>query len=243
MPFSGTAIAPTVLGGAVNVVNGSWNSTPGLVKFYLLGSPGIAPVNASVNVLAPTWYTVTNDGGTDGTMCDGHNAFGTGGAFGLWPTTAWTSTQTASATTISITSLADVTRLYVNASNVGGWVVQSAGWALAQAPLPPAFDAKVIRRADGLLRSLLSARQRRTWERFRYFIVESPNRPGVVYKVPDRGMITMLEHGRPVKKLCIHPADDLPVGDVMASFKLLIEAEEEELHRMANVHRIPALVG
>jgi hypothetical protein len=112
------------------------------------------------------------------------------------------------------------------------------------APLAPPSPAVLLaeRRADRFLRGLLTARQRRMWERFRYIIVPSPNRPGVVYRIPAHGMIRQFERGRPVRDLCIHVNDDLPVGDRIVSFKLLIEAEEAELHRTANVHRIPSAV-
>lgn len=94
------------------------------------------------------------------------------------------------------------------------------------------------RRAERLLRHLLPAKQRRLWERFRYITVPSRVTPGVVYRIPDQGMIRVYKHGKPLHDLCVHPAEQLPIGDKVALFKLMLDTDEQELLRVAIVHPI-----
>jgi len=105
------------------------------------------------------------------------------------------------------------------------------------AAVPPA----ILRRAERLLLGRVSARQRATWERFRYIIVPSRRTPGVVYRIPASGMIRMYERGRPVHDLCIHGHEALPDADRVLAMKLLAEAEEDELLRIAVRHTVRPL--
>lgn len=137
-------------------------------------------------------------------------------------------------------------------ANTITYVIQAGNSNDAWPPLTPeaqravdeAFEkerqrlAIIERKGEKLLRRLLTSRQRHTWEQYRYITVPSHVTPGVVYRIPDKGMIRMFHDGKPVKDLCIYPVEALPVGDKIAVFKLMIESDESELHRIANVHPI-----
>jgi len=120
------------------------------------------------------------------------------------------------------------------------WAVQNYQYAGANFswPAPPTVTAPAVKRAERLLKGLLNAKQRRTWERFRFIVVPSRHTPGVVYRIPADGMIRMFRQGVPEKDLCIYPMEGLPAGDRVAAFKLMLEADETELLATANHHTI-----
>lgn len=109
---------------------------------------------------------------------------------------------------------------------------------VAQAEAQRARLAVISKRADRLLVALLTSKQKAMWLRLGYILIPSAAMPGVVYKLPRQGMVGVYEEGHHVMDLCIHGNDALPLGDRIVSMKLLIEAEEAELHEIANVHRL-----
>lgn len=122
-------------------------------------------------------------------------------------------------------------------NNVFQWTVESG--AVSVDPIPP-FTPIVLKRAEKLLRGMINTRQRKAWERWGFIDVPSPSQKHVAYRIPKTGLVVMYEHGKAVKRLCIHNNEYLPEADKIVAMKMLIEAEEPELHRIANVHRMTA---
>ena len=98
-------------------------------------------------------------------------------------------------------------------------------------------DAKYAEdKSSALLHEVLSESECQHLERFACLMVPSPSRPRRTYCIPSRpGMVTVYESGKQVMRLCLQPVDSLPSGDMVLMLKLMIEANEEEYLRMANV--------
>jgi len=91
------------------------------------------------------------------------------------------------------------------------------------------------RRAEALLRKLLSEEEYRqlTWRG--YLEVRSPSIPNRVYHIPKyRGQVHVYEQGRRVMVLCVQPTEPVPDADVVLMHKLMIEGNEQEYLRVAN---------
>lgn len=127
-----------------------------------------------------------------------------------------------------------------------GTTITLDGIYAAKAPCPV-----VLKRAECLLRNMITSRQRKAWERWGFIDVPSPSKDHVAYRIPKTGLIVMYEHGKPVKRLCIHGESGLPPADHIIAMKMLIEAEEPALlktalvHKLqeANMERLPMLLG
>lgn len=96
------------------------------------------------------------------------------------------------------------------------------------------------RRALGLLTGLLNPEQRQEFRTQRYFHVIGGS-TGTRYRirVASFANIDVLgATGRPMYRLCAHPAGDIPIYDIMAGQLLHLQdpATEERFLRMANVH-------
>ncbi|HEY3284910.1 MAG TPA: hypothetical protein VGN26_21770 [Armatimonadota bacterium] len=99
--------------------------------------------------------------------------------------------------------------------------------------LPNRVEAE--RKADSLLRRLLSTEEYQQLMSHGYLRVKSPNVPGRVYLVPRyRGLVRVYESGRAVMRLCVGPTEPMPDADVVLVHKLMIEADEEHYLRSAN---------
>ena len=91
------------------------------------------------------------------------------------------------------------------------------------------------RRANELLRSVLTRQQYRHLMRRGYLDIPSPRDPGCVYRVPrSQGLVGVIEQGRRKASLCLQPVEWVPDADMVVMHKLMIEADEETYLRTAN---------
>ncbi len=91
------------------------------------------------------------------------------------------------------------------------------------------------RRANELLRSVLTCEQYRHLKRHGYLDIPSPRDPGCIYRVPQaQGLVGVIEQGRRKASLCLQPLEWVPDADIVVMHKLMIEADEETYLQMAN---------
>ncbi len=98
-------------------------------------------------------------------------------------------------------------------------------------------------RAEELLLANLTPEQRDEYKRMKRFSVHLPN--GKVYRIRKgfAGNVELVEPGmtgrslKRVESFCIHPAERIPDQDTMLAQKLLLEADEPEFRRIANIVR------
>ena len=104
-------------------------------------------------------------------------------------------------------------------------------------------DARLAsRRAEALLREVLSSEEHARLLERGYLDVRSPSRPSRVYRIPrDGGIVVMRENGRSVGGLCVQSIEPIPVADTVAMHKLMIEGAEEDYLRQANHLSVGAL--
>ncbi len=103
--------------------------------------------------------------------------------------------------------------------------------------------AEAERRAEALLRSMLSREEFNCLCLRGYLEVPSPSIPNRVYRIPNaRGQVEVFEDDQLVMKLCVVPTKSLPEGDLVLMHKLMIEGNEEEYLRVANRFE-PTLYG
>ncbi len=91
------------------------------------------------------------------------------------------------------------------------------------------------RRANELLRSVLTCEQYSQLMLNGYLDIPSPRDPECVYRVP-RGHepVKVIERGRLKESLCLQPLEWLPVDDHLVMHKLMIETDEETYLQTAN---------
>lgn len=99
----------------------------------------------------------------------------------------------------------------------------------------PSQNSDVPRKkAEALLCSLLTSEQREQLEKQSAFIVKSEL--GKMYRI-RRGSAQNIDEldakGKPTHRLCIQCADELPVADLMAIQKLMLEMDEARLLKIA----------
>jgi hypothetical protein len=91
------------------------------------------------------------------------------------------------------------------------------------------------RRANELLRSVLTREQYRQLMRRSYLDIPSPRDPGCIYRVPRSiGQVGVIERGRRKASLCLQPLEWVPDADIVVMHKLMIEADEETYLQTAN---------
>jgi hypothetical protein len=204
--------------GVVSPEKESSTSIPPPAKFYSLGSRDLS----GGNVYAP--FELSWDyGATAATATSALSNLAWGDLFGnIWLGWAVTTDNT-TVTNVTTTWNSVAPATYITANTF---------------TQPPPFSSHVIKKSERLLKGILTSKQRRQWERFRYITVQSPRAPGVVYKIPDDGKIRMFEDGKPVTDLCIYPVEYLPIGDRVATLKLMVEADEDEFLKVAIRHEI-----
>jgi len=102
--------------------------------------------------------------------------------------------------------------------------------------LQPWWPVPAERRAELLLRDMLSSREYSQLCLAGYLDVPSPSRDERVYRVPrGPGQVVVLEGGRITERLCVQPAmGGLPEADVVLMHKMLIEADEDTYLQTAN---------
>lgn len=102
--------------------------------------------------------------------------------------------------------------------------------------LQPWWPVPAERRAELLLRDMLSYREYSQLCLSGYLDVPSPSRDERVYRVPrGPGQVVVLESGRITERLCVQPAmGGLPEADVVLMHKMLIESDEDTYLQTAN---------
>ncbi|MGZ3624701.1 MAG: hypothetical protein ACXVB7_16570 [Ktedonobacteraceae bacterium] len=91
------------------------------------------------------------------------------------------------------------------------------------------------RRANELLRSVLTCEQYNQLTRKGYLDIMSPRDPGCMYRVPRRqGLVKVIEQGSHKANLCLQPREAVPDDDIVVMHKLMIEADEETYLQTAN---------
>lgn len=97
------------------------------------------------------------------------------------------------------------------------------------------LHAEAERRAEQMLKELLTETEFQQLLRRGYLQVRSPSFPHRIYLVPERqGPVTVCEHGKPVMRLCVQCVERVPDYDTVAMHKLMIEGNEREYLRVAN---------
>jgi len=106
-------------------------------------------------------------------------------------------------------------------------------WKLASGRLLRLSEAD--RRADELLRSVLSSEQYGQLTRDGYLDIKSPHHAGCIYRIPrTQGLVKVIEQGRHKTSLCLQPQEVVPYADQVVIHKLMIEGDEETYLRTAN---------
>jgi len=102
--------------------------------------------------------------------------------------------------------------------------------------LHPWWPVPAERRAETLLRDMLSQEEYRRLLTTGFLEIPSTTRPDRVYRIPrGPGQVLVEEHGRVLERLCLQPeVAGLPEADVVLMHKLLIEADEDRYLATAN---------
>lgn len=97
-------------------------------------------------------------------------------------------------------------------------------------------------RAEKLLMSILSSAQRAQYQAERRFTVHLPNGHHYMIRRGRHGNIERIdERGNRLENLCVHVAPhEIPDCDNMAAQKLMIECNEDELRKIANITQYAA---
>ena len=96
-------------------------------------------------------------------------------------------------------------------------------------------ERRAARRAEALVRELLSPSEYAQLERWGYLEVVSRARPGRVYRVrASRAPVVVVENGTPVARLCLQPVRTIAVQEMVLVHKVLLEAAEDDYWRRAN---------
>jgi len=103
------------------------------------------------------------------------------------------------------------------------------------------FRSAADRRAEDLLRSMLSEEQRRELDEHNHFHVRVPDPRQLgcqrVYRIERgfQGNVKLIENGRATRRYCIHADARLPHADQMLAQKLMLESDEADFLRIANM--------
>ncbi len=102
--------------------------------------------------------------------------------------------------------------------------------------LHPWWPVPAERRAETLLRDMLSQEEYHHLLTTGFLAIPSPTRPDRVYRIPrGPGQVLVEERGRVMERLCLQPEiAGLPEADVVLMHKLLIEADEDRYLATAN---------
>lgn len=108
-----------------------------------------------------------------------------------------------------------------------------------------AEQRRAARRADELLRSILTPEQYAAYHDPAVESFEVVGSDGGRYRIQNRGVmgnvVRLDEAGDVIERLCVHPqrGEWLPHADVHAAQKLAVEADEADFRARANISRIP----
>ena len=121
---------------------------------------------------------------------------------------------------------------------VAGILIYVAAWMFWRSCLASArpYDADAEKRASALLDEMLSSEEREQLAESGYLAVASPSVAGRVYRIPARaGWVDVYERDELTMKLCALPSEGLPAADVVLMHKVMIQGNEQEYLRSANV--------
>lgn len=91
------------------------------------------------------------------------------------------------------------------------------------------------RRANELLRSVLSSEQHDQLTQKGFLDIKSSSDQERTYRVPrGPGLIRVIEKGRQTGSLCLQPLEKVPDADLVVMHKLMLEADEETYLQTAN---------
>lgn len=97
-------------------------------------------------------------------------------------------------------------------------------------------NGHAARRAEALVRELLSSSEYAQLEREGYLEVASRVRPDRVYRIrAGNAPVVVVEHGRPIARLCLQPVRPIAAQEMVVVHKVLLEAAEEDYWRRANL--------
>ena len=96
-------------------------------------------------------------------------------------------------------------------------------------------EPKAKRRADQVLRTVLTGEQYGQLMQQRYIDIPSPSDPERIYRVPKLpGLVQVREKGSTTMWLCLQTLEWMPNADIVVIHKLMIEADEETYLQKAN---------
>jgi hypothetical protein len=99
-----------------------------------------------------------------------------------------------------------------------------------------AISSSAKRRANELLRVVLTCEQYHQWIQQGYVDIPSPSYPQRVYRVQKYPYpVQVREGGRLKMWLCLQPLEIIPDADIVAIHKLMIESDEKTYLQKANV--------
>ncbi len=91
------------------------------------------------------------------------------------------------------------------------------------------------RRADQLLRDVLTSEEYDKLDLLGYLEVPSRLVPNRIYRIPRQpGRVRVYEDNKPVIELCVQAREPMPDGDIIVMHKLMLEGNEREYLRVAN---------
>jgi hypothetical protein len=97
-------------------------------------------------------------------------------------------------------------------------------------------DRDARQRSEQVLRTHLSTAELAGLNRQGYLEVASPSRAGRAYLVsPSASRVVVVQNGVPVSRLCIHPVVRLPGREEVLAHKLMLQTDEADYLRRANV--------
>ena len=132
---------------------------------------------------------------------------------------------------------------YTGNTEQGRWILPNNGSVnieFGSTIVIPEMSPMALKRAGKLLRGMLTSKQRKMYDRFGFFDVRSPSQKHVAYRIPKSGLIVMYEHGIAKKRLCVYEKEGLPKSDWLVAAKMLCEADEKDLMKVANHHPLTA---
>jgi hypothetical protein len=114
-------------------------------------------------------------------------------------------------------------------------------WRLVILELRADAGGEVVeQRCRQLLRDLLSDEELQELEATGFLMVRSASVPGRTYRIPSAGgSVVVQEPNASTMLLCVQPVARLPRADIVLMHKLMIEGNEEEYLRVANVQQDP----
>ena len=94
---------------------------------------------------------------------------------------------------------------------------------------------EIRERAEQVVRSILTAKEYEQLLANGYLEVPSPSNPHRVYRIPSgAGMVTVVERGQCVERLCAQSTVSVPEREAVVIHKLMIEGNEQGYLETAN---------